>query len=241
MAEEYRQRYGLAFEAFMHAVDAQSLDSTRPARSPSAVAQFVYVGGLHLGRWELLRDLGQAAQWLRRRGNPAEVVVYAPAADLDAHGACLAERGGVQLGGTLGSREILSVLRGADVLLHVESFDAPIQRYTRLSLSTKLPMYLSAGRPILAYAPAHLASCQHIQQCRSGMVVGIRDPDHLRATMQLLLHDQDLRDRLGAAALRAARARHDIRIERERFRAVLANAAQRHDQGFRLTREGSET
>jgi glycosyltransferase involved in cell wall biosynthesis len=229
MAEEYRQRYGLAFETFMNTVDTQLFGGARPTRPPGPAAQLVYVGGLHLGRWELLRDLGQAAQELGERGQAAEVVVYAPATDLSEYGVRLLEHGGVRLGGTLASHEMPAVLRGADVLLHVESFDPKLQRYTRLSLSTKLPQYLAAGRPILAYAPAHLASCQHVEQCHSGLAVGVRDPARLRAALQRLLQDCELRERLGAAAWRAARNRHDIHSERERFRAVLADAALRYD------------
>ncbi len=225
MAAEYRLRFGCPFDVFANSVDVRACADVAPARLAGSAAQAVYVGGLHLGRWELLREIGQSALELTARGLPVDVVVYAPAADLNAYGPRLTELGGVRLGGSLASHEVSAVLRGADVLLHVESFAPELRRFTRLSISTKLPQYMAAGRPILAYGPAELASCRYVEQCRSGLVIGQRAPDRLRSALQLLFQDPALRDRLGAAGWQAAQQRHDIDCERQRFREVLAEAA----------------
>jgi hypothetical protein len=115
------------------------------------------------------------------------------------------------------------VLRRADVLVHVESFGAAERRYTRLSVSTKIPQYLWAARPILAYGPGEVASCQYVQSSASGVMVERLD---LKPALQRLATDAGLRARLGRQAWLTARNRHDAKIIRERFRLVLAKAAQ---------------
>ena len=111
----------------------------------------------------------------------AEVVIYAPQPDLERYGAVLTGTPGLKVVGSLRAEDVPRVLFDADVLVHVESFDPAARRYTRLSVSTKIPQYMAAGRAILGYGPGEGASCQYIVSTGSGRVVGERDPAALRA------------------------------------------------------------
>src|SRR3546814_7688640 len=51
------------------------------------------------------------------------------------------------------------------------SFVDHYSKYARLSISTKVPQYLSVGRPILAYGPKSLASISYIKETGAGVVV----------------------------------------------------------------------
>jgi glycosyltransferase involved in cell wall biosynthesis len=117
------------------------------------------------------------------------------------------------------------VLRRANVLVHVESFGSAERQYTRLSVSTKIPQYMSAGRPILAYGPGDVASCQYVQDSSSGVVVGRQDRQDLTDALRRLCADADLRARLGRQGWLTAIDKHNAETVRERFRAVLAGAA----------------
>lgn len=49
--------------------------------------------------------------------------------------------------------EVAQILNKSDGLLHVESFEKDDMRWTRYSLSTKIPEYLASGRPVFYLGP----------------------------------------------------------------------------------------
>lgn len=227
MAVEYARNSGAPFEAFMNCVP-MSAEPKAPIAQPRGADRpisLLYVGGLHLNRWELLSDIGAACGRLGDQGLRAECVVYAPAAHLENYGAVLSANAALRIGGTLRADEVIPRLSEADILVHVESFDKNIQRYTRLSLSTKIPQYMSAELPILAYGPAQLASCRYVEESGGGLVVGRRDTAELIEAIRTLISSPDLRRTMGAAGWRTALARHDADIERSRFADVIRDAA----------------
>jgi glycosyltransferase involved in cell wall biosynthesis len=188
MAEEYRARYGLPFTVFGNCVDEAAFRDPRDFASkisPRArTLRLVYVGGLHLDRWRSLMDIGRALEHFRVGGPKALLTVYAPEGDIAKYGQALLRSSTVQVVGSIAGREVSKVLIDADLLVHVESFDQRIGRYTRLSVSTKIPQYMAAGRPIFAYGPSNLASMRHIAAAKAGIVAGERDSRLLAALLK---------------------------------------------------------
>ena len=227
MADEYQQRYGIRFQAFMNCVEAPPECPTGESGQASSPLKFVYIGGLHLNRWQSLQDIGKALLALCAEGCAAELVVHAPAGDLAQYGGDLAAIGTVRLGGALRQDGVALAMRNADVLVHVESFEPRVRDYTRLSLSTKLPQYMVCGKPILAYGPGDLASCRYIQDCQCGVVVGEQNANLLLEAVRSLAGDPQRRARLGRRGWKEARENHRSSVVRERFRSVLADAASR--------------
>ncbi|MCX4473377.1 glycosyl transferase family 1 [Micromonospora sp. NBC_01655] len=227
MAREYQRRYGLAFAAFGNCVDpADFAGRPGPARpaTDGAVLDLVYVGGLHLDRWRSLRRVGEALGRLAADGLRARLTVHAPAQDLDRYGERLGLPG-VRLGRSLASDEVAGVLRRADVLVHVESFAEEHCHFTRYSLSTKIPQYLAAGRPVLGFGPAELASMAHLDAAGAGAVVGVDDPARLAREVARLCADPALRERLGRQGLDFAVRHHRADQVAARFAKTLARAA----------------
>jgi glycosyltransferase involved in cell wall biosynthesis len=97
--------------------------------------------------------------------------------------------------------------------------------FCRLSISTKIPQYLAAGRPVLCYGPSALASNRYFVDHRAGLVVGEQDPKALAAAATQLAMDRELRRRLGENGRKVAVEHHDARRQRERFREVLLKVA----------------
>jgi glycosyltransferase involved in cell wall biosynthesis len=64
---------------------------------------------------------------------------------------------------------------------------------------------MAYGRPVVATAAGGLVDA--VEDGRTGLVVVPRDPAALRAAIERLLGDEELRDRLGAAARETARSR----------------------------------
>ncbi|NBE84202.1 glycosyltransferase family protein [Micromonospora rubida] len=229
MAREYQRRYGLPFAAFGNCVDPTDFaDRPGPARpaADGAVLDLVYVGGLHLDRWRSLRRVGEAVGRLAADGLRARLTVHAPPQDLARYGERLGLPG-VRLGGSVASDEVAAVLRRADVLVHVESFAEEHRHYTRYSLSTKIPQYLAAGRPVLGFGPAELASMAHLDAAGAGAVVGVDDPARLAREVARLCGDPALRERLGRQGLDFAVRHHRADQVAARFAETLARAARR--------------
>jgi hypothetical protein len=225
MATEYRQRFGLPFEPFMYCFSSPAAPPPPPAGDE---VRFCYVGGLHLDRWRALAAIGTAAAQLRSSSRGVRILVYAPEADLRQYGALLSAAG-IEVMGSLRAEEVQDVLVQHHVLVHVESFHEQLRRYTRLSFSTKLPQYLAAGRPILAWGPAELASCRYIAETGTGLVVGEQREDLVQCALTTLAADSELRRTMGERAWSTAKEKHDPTSMCERFRALLAGAAVKTD------------
>lgn len=226
MAKEYSVKYGRDFDAFMNPVEIGSAPERhmQSALNANVPVSFVYVGGLHLSRFENLGHIARIISGLHKEGLNVELRIFAPSKDLVQYGPYL-EREGAKICGTLSPDDVHKTLCENDVAIHVESFSEKDALYTRLSLSTKIPQYFAAGLPVLAYGPGNVASCRYVVEYGCGKTVGIKDFAALSKAICELASNQELRFQLGRRSLSVAKERHEATAERERFRAALAKAA----------------
>lgn len=219
MAREYESRYGVRATPLMNCVDVPSGDAT-PAPPRREGVRFAYVGGLHLGRAEVL--LGVAAGLRAVPG--AQLVVHAPPEELVRHREAFAAMPGVQWGPSLPADDVPAALHDADVLVHLESFENRTTDYTRLSISTKIPQYLASGRPVLAIGPATLASIEHLAASDAAVLVTDDRLAGLPAALEALASSPEGRARRGRAAMRYARMHHDAPTVRQDLLELLGSA-----------------
>ncbi|MEU4398935.1 glycosyltransferase family protein [Micromonospora orduensis] len=224
MAHEYTRRYGIPFSPFVNCVDETYFAAPREETDGRPTTELVYVGALHLNRWESLRDIGAVLDRLAGDGLAVRLTIHAPEKDLTRYGRHFAHLERVRLGPSLASDEVPAALRSADVLVHIESFDEEIRRYTRYSVSTKIPQYLASGRPILGYGPAEVASMDHIRAANAGVIVGTNDQAALVGDLTRLCRDAALRQRLARNGVDFARQEHAKDSVAARFAATLRSA-----------------
>ena len=90
---------------------------------------------------------------------------------------------------------------------------------------------MAYGRPVVACAVGGLVDA--VEDGVTGLLVPPRDPDALRAALERLLADPELRARLGAAARERARTEFSrdaaVRAALEAYRAALMNRARAAD------------
>lgn len=185
--------------------------------------RLVYVGGVHLGRLQSLLDVAGVVKRLRTSGLQCEIVCY----DLRASEKDLARLRGTGVIGRIAQlpkRGAAEVLRCGSVLLHVEPFEEASASYLRLSLSTKLPLFLSTGMPLLVYGPRELASCRYLEAHKAAMIVNQQNTSLLEQALRKLAEERDFAAQLGRQAWRLAKARHDCRGQRELLRTLLSQA-----------------
>ena len=221
MSDEYTARYGGRFETFGNSVDSGRYS---PRERPRDARPLVlsYIGGLHLGRWRSLRDIAAA---LTTAGIDVRLRVYTFPSDTAMYGRELSASPAIELMGWIPNAMVPDAIASADVMVHVERFDATVAEYTRFSISTKIAEYLMSGRPVLAYGPAELASIQYL--ARTGAAVIATQPDRalLAECVARLLNEPDERHRLGKAARALALEHHDIHRQRVRFATLMQHAA----------------
>ena len=236
LSREYGQRYGGQFYTFMNSIDR--FDAT-PEPSLPAV-QFTFIGALAPNRWLPLLSIGTALAKLRNRGINGELVVHTFPDDIRQFGHRLAQCDAIRVAGTVPLEDVTRVQLGANVLVHVESFDETSRANTRLSLSTKIPQYLMAGRCVLAHGPAELASIEYIKETGAGLVVSTENVDLLASELETLISRPALRRSYAEIGRRTALARHDALSERERFRSWLSVAASENPMAGRVVSVGGK-
>ena len=229
MAREYEERYGGRFETFMNLTERFET-TPEPER---ACVRLCFIGSLDPNRWQPLRSIGLALAKLRERGILGELVIYTFPEDFRRFGKHFESCEAIVAGGTATPAEVRNLQLDANVLIHVESFDEASRRITRLSLSTKIPQYLMAGRCVLAFGPPEAASIRYIADSGAGIAVSSDNEDALCAEVERLITRPALRREYAVRARQAAVTRHDSTAARERFRAILSEV---HAQGATNTR-----
>jgi len=221
MAREFEQRYMLSFSNFMNCIEMEK-DKKVVCNAKDGIVLFGYVGGLHLNRWKSLKAIGLAMQGLNASGVTPQLVIHAPQKDIDRYKVELESVSSILIGGSLPYESISKEILKYDVLVHIESFLATDQKYTRLSISTKIPQYMSSGLPILAYGPTDISSINYIKNTESGLIVDLENNDKLLIdSIHSLSTSPGLREKLGSNGYLRAKEFHNALIERERFRAEL--------------------
>ena len=219
MADEYEHRYGQPFETLGRCVDPDLFDPSPTPDSPTV--ELVYAGQIGLDRWRVLRRVGESLDALRADGVTGRLTVYTPHIHIDLYAARFARLPTVRLREAVPNAQLPAIYREADILVHVESADPARAAYTRLSVSTKIPEYLMAGRPVLGVGPPDLASMQHL--ATSGAAV-VASEGGLTVALNRLLSDSALRATLGTQGRLFAARVHEGSRQRTRLRRVLSEA-----------------
>jgi hypothetical protein len=225
MAREYGTHFGIPASVFMNCVTDAEMAAATTAPPESEDLVFAYVGGLHLDRWRSLAGLAIA---LKDAAPQARLKVHAPQAHLDAHAKAFASAENVDWGPALEPTQVSKSLAAAHVLVHVESFEPAARDYTRLSISTKIPQYMAARRPILAIGPGELASMRHIEEARAGTVVPSMAASDIADIIRPLASDPALRKTQARRGRAYAEAHHSRSAVSAAFAARLQEVAALH-------------
>jgi glycosyltransferase involved in cell wall biosynthesis len=217
MSRTYEERFGVTSQTIMNLTDvASDLPASLP---PSAgPVTFSYVGSLHSNRWRVLVRLAAGIERLRDRGLDAELRIYSAEQPSPKVLALLEAASSTRHCGSLDPDGVRRVIQESDVLVHVEADDAKSKTVTRLSVSTKIPEYMAAGRPIFAVGPSDVASIEYLKETASAFVVDTASSSDLDDQLAQAIQDTAQRTARAEQAWLVARENHD--------RATLAPALQ---------------
>lgn len=126
----------------------------------------VYAGGLHYKRYNTLMLLGHAIKKYNNLTTSLrlELNIYSNQVPNYRILKKISINGSSKFCGSLNKNQLKIVLNQANILVHVESFDRSCIEATKLSISTKIPEYLSLEKPIIAIGPFNIASMEYLKE-----------------------------------------------------------------------------
>lgn len=170
MADDYSVHYQREFKPIMNIVDIPSEVTSKVNISDKIAIN--YFGGLHLGRTQ---ELMRFAQFMKNEvcgmlEKDYTIGIYSFAYTPDDVRKEMVELGITLNPGVTGD-ELKHIMQKTDILLHVESVLPEFRLLTKLSVSTKIPEYMSLAKPIIAFGPADVASFRVIADANPTMVI----------------------------------------------------------------------
>lgn len=169
MCEEYKKRYNKNnFYALMNSVEKYQGNLTKN-RTNNNKFVFFYAGGLHLKRDSVLLML---CNYLSKTIDRELVFnIYTSERDWAQCKESFLNFSFINYHGYKSVEEINQSMLKSDVLVFLESFDQAIKEYTKYSISTKIPEYLSTGVKILAIGPPDVGSIAYLKNNDAAYVI----------------------------------------------------------------------
>lgn len=182
MKNEYETRYpNMKFTVFMNAPQIRLTKSTIPC----SINKVICIGSLHLNRWQTLLEL---CKMIAHNQQHLSINIYSNDWDKVKHH--FDAFNFIQRKEVIAPEKITNELQQYDALLFLESFDPGVKTYTKFSISTKIPEYLGAQKPIIAIGPSDIASISYLKKNNAALVLDESNQKHWKSILLLSLNDE---------------------------------------------------
>ena len=182
-----------------------------------------YAGGLHYNRHLTILKIVEAIKQIneKNQGSKKKIIlqIFSGSVLKQDIMECLLESKCCIWGGMLQSNELEEKLQRSDFLLHVESFKKRNICDTKLSLSTKIPEYMSYHKPLIAVGPDEVASMKYLVDC----ACCITDIDKIKNIMEDVLFDDEKGKMLADKAYEKYLNNHDKKKMQPKIIDIINN------------------
>ena len=183
--------------------------------------KMLYTGSLIIGRSRSLLRLSRALMEINREEPKIELDVYTQT-ELQSEELSKIQNEYCRVHKAIPQSEVLQKQKEADVLLFLEDIDGPDAKVARLSFSTKITDYLSAGKCIFAIGNTDTAPMQYFIQNNAALCCG--NDEEILKNLKLLASDERVIYEFAEGACASALKNHDPKMIREIFDGVIAKA-----------------
>lgn len=166
MCDEYRDLYQKHFHLLYKGCDISS-----PKTTVNSPIRFVYAGNLFYHRDKVLGALAKAIKRVNDGTSIAHLDIYSGTQINDKTLSLLNIEGSSSLHKARPFEDIKQIMKNADIVLHVESFDEEQMKIVRLSFSTKITDCMQSGSMMLAIGPKSVASMEYASRVPGCIVV----------------------------------------------------------------------
>jgi len=160
------KKYGGNYKFVMNCCEYPKVLEDR-TKNISKVLKITYTGGLMLERHETLNQIAKCVNTINSNGKIFELHIYAPDSHTEGYKNIMEES--IIFHKNVNHNEVNSILNSSDILIHAESFNPNIAAFTRYSLSTKIPEYLAAGRPLVYLGPFNIGVGKFLKDNKIGI------------------------------------------------------------------------
>ena len=210
MQKEYTMRYGKEFHSIIHADNPLRFQNAIPKRlSDRKTFSIVTIGTFNKFRLPLIGDLNRSCQRLKSKGIDVEIHVISDALESEGYSK-LESMNHVRLHKDPGSERLPAFLKGADLLVLIETFDDIRAEAIKLSISTKAHLYMYSRVPILLYSHSSTGISKYALEYEWAHVLNNRNNIKLTNTVETLLTDNLIRNKLIEKAYKVAIKNHNV-------------------------------
>lgn len=155
MAKVYTEETGIKHSYIMNSV--RVADYICAPKEKSDTINFVYAGGLHLGRNNALAEIGSIIDEIStQKAINAKLLIFTSQENINLHQGEFEALKNTRLLPAVAHDNIKEVYEQADVLVHIESNALVGNGFFKYSISTKIPEYLATGKSMLFYGPSNI-------------------------------------------------------------------------------------
>lgn len=170
--QEYNNIFGNKCKLLYKGVD---LSTITDRKTNAKIKKLVYAGNLGMGRWKTLSLIAASLKKINENGVKAQLFIYSQTLLTKKAFSKLNISGSSFFMGAVPSSEIHNILKNADVLIHVESFNLSERYSARLSFSTKIVDYFKANRCIFAVGWEKTGAIQTLKKYNIACVATKKD------------------------------------------------------------------
>ncbi len=225
MKEKYKQLFGKDSILAANMTESIRDQSIRVKKNDNLA--LVYAGGLHYKRYITLNLLAQSLKKYNNDLNnkkKAYLKIYSWQKPSHSVLKYLNLEGVSEFCGKLNPMQLKEILNYCDIPVQVESFAKKSIESTRLSISTKIPEYLSLGKAVLAIGPHQVASMEYLKDS----AFCITNQNHIYVELKKLLNNNELIEKLSVKALQKYEENHKKEIVTNQFLSdILSTYKQR--------------
>lgn len=166
MCDEYKELYGKRFY-LLH----KGCDVGQPKTTVNSPIRFVYAGNLFYHRDRILASLADVIAKINVDKKKVYLDIYSGTSVNQETFDSLNIDGASTLHKARQFDEIKQIMKDADVVLHVESFDEEQMKLVRLSFSTKITDCMQSGSMMMAIGPDSVASIAYAREVPGCVIV----------------------------------------------------------------------
>lgn len=184
--------------------------------------RLIYTGSLIIGRDRTLCAVADAVNAINQNGIKAELLIYSqtePTDEVLSH----IHTGASHFCGLVPHQEIARIQQEADVVVFAEGLEGKEANVAKLSFSTKITDYISAGKCVLAIGKADIAPIDYFQRNDAALIA--HNVDEIKTVVERIVNNPDIINEYGAKAFHSAVRNHEKSMMEERFVQTMLDAA----------------
>lgn len=195
MAIDYTKRYGKTFTWLPNPIQLPDLQVG--SKNSNSI---VFMGKIIMHNYEAILNMIKAVDRLNRNSNKnITFQVYSTYNYFDADD--LAKKyPWCHFYSWVAHEEVMNILQNASILYLPITANKETQKFTKYSMSTKIPEYMSSGTPILYCGPKDIAMTHLLETTKTAHVIGDSSVDQIEAAITHMLENREETERMSQNA-----------------------------------------